>query len=132
MPVWSAEALTQSASMLSPPPTVVSDAALTGYNGSGIINSGADCIYFKALRRGAWGRIVFPSKHCRGALNTVQPRAQTTAVMETQSISPSRGEERVLSFSHDEELTAYRNTFRSLFTADPSLSAHLIMLEISF
>lgn len=37
----------------------------------------------------AWGQMVFPSKHCGGALHTVQPRGQTAAVMEKQATSPS-------------------------------------------
>lgn len=74
----------------------------------------------KLCGKGAWGQMVFPSKHCRGALNTVQPRAQTTAVMERQSTSLSscvrtddadrerRGA--VFSVSHDEELGAHTQT----------------------
>lgn len=56
------------------PQSVVSDVALTGYNACGIINSGAGCVYFKALRRGCMGSDGISLEILRGgALNTVQP-----------------------------------------------------------
>lgn len=89
MSVWLTEALLQWASMLFPA-GVVSNAALTGSTGSGIINTGAVYICFKALWWECMGSDGISLQTFQGALCTVQPTVQTATVMEkSQHLHPA-------------------------------------------